>query len=264
MLFAYLGGKLKYAILGDLHGVELTRPIDALRNENPDVLICTGDFDQTRTIHQFMDLEREYQSAGKRVIKVPGNHDHAILRNLGITSGTLRSQGKTSFGLHEELNADPVAKRYIDELVNPKDPMYINHGVRIFLDKDVFGQLYQTIIVHGAYDGDLSSYHGCPEEIKDLWLRLIETRDHQKNFDVMDSKGDNVMVRGHDHEAVYVYEDPQKGIVAYEPSGKSSEYRLFKHRKHTINPGSLFNGIFAMIDTRVPGEDVPILRYLEL
>lgn len=255
---------MKYAIIGDIHGTDLKDLETALRHENPDVLICTGDFDQTRTIHQFMDLEERYKKAGKGVIKVPGNHDHAILTNLAITSGTLRMQGKTSQQLHKELERDPVAKNYIDDLVHSKDPRYTNNRVRIFLDEDRFGREYQTIVIHGAYDGDLSSYFGCPPEIRDLWMRLRTKEDHRRNFNVMNRKGYKVMIRGHDHYAVYVYEDPQKGIVWYTPEGSGSTYRLFKHRKHTINPGALFDGMFAIIDTSVPEEEVPVLKYLRL
>ncbi|MCK4295315.1 MAG: metallophosphoesterase, partial [Candidatus Marinimicrobia bacterium] len=86
---------MKYAIIGDFHGTELKDLDTALDYENPDTIICTGDFDQTKTVHQFMDLEKKYKDAGKKVIKVPGNHDHAILNNLPITSGALLMQGKT-------------------------------------------------------------------------------------------------------------------------------------------------------------------------
>lgn len=255
---------MKYAIIGDVHGTELGDLERALSFENPDLLICTGDFDQTRTIHQFKDLEEKYQRAGKRVIKVPGNHDHAILSNLGISSGTLKRQGKNSFELHQELMKNPIARQYIDELVNSRDPRYTNNRVRIFLDEDKFGKEYQTIVIHGAYDGDLSSFPSCPENIRDLWMRLRTENDHSKNFNVMGQKGYKVMIRGHDHDAVYVYNDPTKGIVAYTPEGNGSTYRLFENRKHTINPGALFDGLFATIDTRVPGEKVPILKYHEL
>lgn len=255
---------MKYAIIGDIHGEELGDLEKALKHQNPDLLICTADFDQTRSIHQFIDLEKKYQKAGKIVIVVPGNHDHAILNNLGISSGTIRSQGKTSQGLHDELINDPIALKYINELVNSKDPRYTTNRQRIFLDEVKFGKEFQTIIIHGAYDGDLSSSPSCPEEIRDLWMRLRTEDDHKKNFKVMDEKGYKVMIRGHDHEAIYTYRDHVKGIVSYTPKENGSRYRLFKHRKHTINPGALFDGLFATIDTEVPGEKVPILKYHEL
>jgi predicted phosphodiesterase len=256
--------KMRYAIFGDMHGTELKDLEIALSHENPDVLVCTGDFDQTRVVHQFIDLERAYKKLGKEVIRVPGNHDHAILTNLPIRSGTLRRQGRESWELHEDLMKDPVAKDYIDNLVNSRDSRYINNRVRIFLDEGRFGKEYQTIVIHGAYDGSLDSYPDCPPEIRDLWMRLRNKEDHKRNFEVMKKKGYKAMIRGHDHHPVYVYEDGQKGIVEYIPEPGNSAYSLFKHRTHTINPGALFDGIFAIIDTRVPGEEVPILRYVSL
>lgn len=250
---------MKYAIFGDIHGEELKDLERALDFENPDVLICTGDFDRAKTIRQFMALEERYMENGKSVIKVPGNHDHAILNNLPITSGALRRQGKSSYELHRELMEDSEARDYIDKLVNPEG-FYTNNRVRTYLDKERFGSEYRTIIIHGAYDGDLSSFPACPEDIKDLWLRLKTKEDYRKNFEAMDRKGYRVMVRGHDHDPLYVYDDPDKGIVAYAPENGSA-YRLFGHRKHTINPGALFDGFFATIDTQIPGEKCPVLRY---
>jgi len=255
---------MKYAIFGDFHGTELGDLESALSFENPDLLICTGDFDRTKTIHQFKDLEEKYQKVGKQVVKIPGNHDHAALTGLVINSEAMRMQGKNSYTLHQELMNDSVAKQYIDELVNSRDPGCTNNKVKIFLDEDKFGKGYPTIVIHGAYDGDLSSFPDCPENIRDLWMRLETKNDHRKNFDVMNQKGYKVMIRGHDHGAVYVYNDPNKGIVTHIPKGEGSAYRLFKHRKHTINPGALFEGLFATIVTRVSGEDVPLLKYHKL
>jgi len=256
--------KMNYVIIGDLHGTDLSSFEMVLYRENPDVLICLGDFDQTKTIHQFMGLEKRLLSSGIKVIKVPGNHDHAIFYNLPIYSGTLQKQGKTSGELHLELMADPIAKGYIENLVNSGFSGCTKNRVRIFLDKEKFGEEYPTIIVHGGLDGNLRSYPGCPERIADLWYRLECEEDYRKNFDAMGEKGYKVMIRGHDHEPAYVYYDPNKGIVLYRPKNDGDSYRLFKHRQHTINPGALFDGWFALINTNVQGEDVPVLTYRKL
>jgi predicted phosphodiesterase len=253
---------MKYAIFGDIHGKELSDLEKALNFENPSVLICTGDFDQTKTIHQFRKLEEKYHKEGKVVITVPGNHDHAILNNFAIKSMSLTRQGKKSSNLHQELIEDPVALQYLSELVNSKDPQKTTNKVRIFLDESRFGKKYQTIIMHGAYAGDLSFFSNCPQDMRNLWTRLKTENDHLKNFDVMNQKGYKVMIRGHDHEASYVYEDPQKRIVIFTPNG--TEFRLLSNRRHTINPGALSDGHFATIDTRVNGEEVPMLKYHRL
>lgn len=252
---------MKYALFGDIHGTELKDLEKALAYEKPDVLICTGDFDQMRSIHQFIDLENKYKKQGKIVVKVPGNHDHAILTGLYITSGTLMRQGKDCFGLHKELKNDSVAHNYIDDLVNSKELGKTNKRVGLFLDEYRFGKDFKTIVIHGAYGGDLSSFPRCSKDIRDLWYRLNTKWDHAENFEVMGKKGYKVMIRGHDHNPVYTYNDLEKGIVSYYPKTKGKSFRLLKERQHTINPGALFDGDFAIIDTDVNGEFVPILTY---
>jgi predicted phosphodiesterase len=250
---------MRYGIVGDVHGMELNELDEALTFENPDVLICTGDFDRTRAVRQFMGLEEKFLMAGKKVIKVPGNHDHAILNNIGINSGTLRRQGKTSEELHAELMKDPVALKYIKDLVESEDPRYTNNRVRISLDGS---EDFRTVIMHGAYDGYLPE--GYPEGTADLWTRLRTEEDYGKNFEAMDKKGYKVMIRGHDHKASYVYDDSVKGIVAYTPKGDGAAFRLLGHRKHVINSGALSDGFFAMIDTEDLGEKSPVLKFHEL
>lgn len=256
--------KMKYAAFGDVHGTDLGNLETALARENPDVLICTSDFDQPRIVRQFMELEDSYKKSGKEVIKVPGNHDHAVLTNSDISSGTLRRQGKTIWGLHNELMDDDVALNYINKLVYGKDDTYSNNRVKIFLDKEKLGEKYSTIVIHSAYDGNLSSFPGCPDEIRDLWVRLADDYDHEKNFNAMNDKGSKVMIRGHDHRAEYTYNDPEKGVVSYLPGEDGSTFRLFEKRQHTVTHGALFDGFFITIDTEVPGEDEPILRYHNL
>jgi predicted phosphodiesterase len=247
---------MKYALFGDFHGSELNELEYALKYQNPDVLICTGDFDSTKTIRQFMNLEEKYKKKGKKVIKVPGNHDHAILTNKLIMSGTLARQGKSSIDLHNELKDDLIAFNYLRDLVNS------GNLSSLLLDEQEFNDDYRAIVLHGALEGDLSSYPKCPEDLASLWLRLESNSDFKYNFDAMVRKGFNVMIRGHDHEKIYTYNDPEKGLVFYEPNENESTYRLLDYRQHVINPGALFHGDYAIIDTRSNvGEGFPILEY---
>lgn len=248
---------MKYLIFSDMHGSDLTRLDNRIETENPDYLICLGDFDQTKTIHQFMGIRKKQIERGKHVVMVPGNHDHAILNGLHITSGTFERQGKMFFDLYEELRADKEAWTFINNLVNSPETLYTNNRVRIYLDKPKFGEEYQTMVIHGAYDGDIHSFPDCPQELRDLWLRLSSEEDFRKNFDMMEKKGYKVMIRGHDHEPLYTYKDPQKGIVSYEPKG-GDMYRMFKHRRHVINPGALYDDNFAVIDT---DGNIPLVRF---
>jgi predicted phosphodiesterase len=249
---------MKYAIIGDIHGTDLNNLENTLDRIYPDVIICTGDFDQPKIVHQFINLERKYRNAGKRVIKVPGNHDHAVLNNLRITSYTLFVQGKTIRELHEEFSTDYEAKNYLGELVNSPT------RVKIFLDEKRFGKKYQTVIIHGAYAGNILSYPGCPDKIRDLWIRLLSEEDYKANFEAMEQNGDKIMLRGHDHYTVYAYEDVDGEITINEPMTGKPAYKLYENRLHIVNPGALFDGYFAIIDTDNTGLDVPILKYLKI
>jgi len=245
-----------YALIGDFHGIELKDLKRNLGYINPDVLISLGDKDQVRTINQFEDLKKEYEKAGKIVIDVLGNHDDIILNNIGILSSILEKQGKTSIGLHEELKDDPMAHKYLSDLVNTKDTKHT-----IFLDESKFGKIYQTIIMHGAYDGFLPKF--CRKE-PNLWAGLKTQGDYEKNFKVMAEKGDKIMIRGHDHDPAYAYEDANEGCVIKSPLKDSLVFALSENRLHTINPGALFDGYFATINTGIPGRKTPILGYHRL
>ncbi|MCX8194093.1 MAG: metallophosphoesterase [Candidatus Pacearchaeota archaeon] len=255
---------MRYMIIGDLHGSDLYLNLeDTIMYENPDFLVCLGDFDQVSTIRQFMEIEKRLENKGKKVIKVPGNHDYALLNHICIDSGTFKKQGKSFYQLVTELNKDTIAKNYLDELVNSREPGYTIHRKAFFLDKERFGDAYKTIVIHGAYDGDISSAPNSSPEERDLWFRLTEEEDYEKNFRIMEEKGYTIMIRGHDHEPIYSYYDKENGIVLYAPDPNKA-YRLFKKRKHIINPGALFNGWFALIDTNETNEEVPILKYRRL
>jgi predicted phosphodiesterase len=252
---------MRYTLIGDLHGTDLSKLENALGPENADVLVCTGDFDQTRTIHQFMELEQKYLKAGKSVIKVPGNHDHALLTGLEINSGAIRRQNTNFDELYDELLEDSEAWSYITRLVKSSDPRVTNNHVKTFLDKQRFGEEFQTVVMHGAYDGNLTSLRFCPPDVKNLWYRLRIEEDHRKNFEVMKQKGYRAMIRGHDHYPEYAYQDSSGRIVSDRPGESEAEYVLSKDKMHTINPGALLNGHFATIDTEISSKEVPILKY---
>jgi len=133
---------MKYLIFGDMHGKDLTKLEATLVKENPDSIICLGDFDNVKTIRNFIDIEEDYLKKGKEVIKVPGNHDYAILNNQPITSGTIIASGKNYNQLHEELFNDKKAREYMENLLNS------DFSVRGFLDASKFGKEYPFVVMH--------------------------------------------------------------------------------------------------------------------
>lgn len=248
---------MKYGIFGDMHGTSLGKLERRLEKECVEVVICLGDFDQVRTLKNFIELERKFLARGGGVIKVPGNHDHEILKEGSIFSETLRRQGKNTHCLHREFKNDPVALAYLEKLVDS------DHKVVLNLDEKRFGKKYRTIVVHGGFGvGDLSGWPDCPSKVKDLWDRLSYTWNYRENFKAMVKKSHRIMIRGHDHDPIYSYLDGNKpSILRAEPG---SSFKLLKDRRHIINPGALFDGCFAIIDTSYLKEECPILIYYRL
>jgi predicted phosphodiesterase len=241
---------MKYMIFGDIHGQDLTRLEKSLLDENPDSLICLGDFDQIKSIRQFIDIEKTLLNNGKQVIKVPGNHDYALLHNQPISSGLLNSKGKSIYYLHDELSRDKEAHEYISKLVNS------DFAVKGFFDKDKFDEKYPFVVVHGGYTGDMSSYWDCPEKEKPLWNRMISDEDFKQNLKELKKRGEKVMIRGHDHIPMYTTINSDKADIT--PTVDGQTYILSPDKEHIINPGAFFHRYFATIDT---SKETPILKY---
>lgn len=252
---------MKYIIFGDIHGCSIKPLEQRLEHEDSDVVICLGDFDQVRCVHEFIELENRLTSEGKKVIKVPGNHDHAIINHIDIHSGTLHAQHKNVWQLIKEFDSDSVAKKYLDSLVNSKK-------VKTFLDKEKYGNTFSTIVLHGGYAGTLYSFPDCPENAKELWYRM-ESKDHfEANLDIMRKKRIRIMIRGHDHEMLNTCEEKtrvKKRMIASYSSKEGSIFPLHKDERHIINPGAYFEGYFATIEIDHHQKNViPILKYHHL
>lgn len=241
---------MKYMIFGDIHGQEFKRLERTLLNENPDSLICLGDFDQIYSIRQFMEIEEEYLKKGKEVIKVPGNHDYALVHNQPISSGMLNSKGKSIYYLHSELSNDKKAQEYLSKLVNS------DFIIRGFLDKNKLNEKYPFVVVHGGYTGDISNCWNCPEKEKPLWNRMIEEEDFKQNLMELNKRNEKIMIRGHDHIPIYATMNSDKADIT--PTVEGQEYLLYPDKEHIINPGAFFHRYLATIDT---SKDIPLLKY---
>lgn len=245
---------MRYGLVGDVHGSELRKAEKEFHVRKVDYGICLGDFDRAHIARQMMEMQIESNIPW---IVVPGNHDHSHINRVKIYSGTMTDQGINSEMMWSEweLPENKDAREYVEGMLENK-PVVQNSARRIafYLDEDPD---WKVVVIHGAYAGD---FQGQPA---DLWTRLRREADYKKNFEVMEKKGYKIMIRGHDHFPIYTYKDPEKGVVSYDgENGK--EFRLFKQRVHTINPGAFFDGNFAIIDTDVPGEKQPMLTYHRL
>ncbi|HYD02834.1 MAG TPA: metallophosphoesterase [Alphaproteobacteria bacterium] len=255
---------MKYALFGDVHDRDLGELEKALDFHKINSIVCTGDFDSVRSIRQFMELEEKYLSEGKSVHIVPGNHDYALLRNEPLVSKQLKMQGKEIKDYYNELLNNPEIYAYLDNLAS--EYSLSKTGRKIFyLDENNLGKNYRTVVVHGGYSGSLSSYLNCPEGLMELWFRINPKyeEDYLKNFEIMKEKGDKIMIRGHDHYALYAsYSESLGKIIKNMPQLHGTDYLLKPDRLHIINPGALVDGFYAILDTEE--DKFPVLKYYNL
>ena len=81
---------MRLVAVSDIHG----KPLKGLEQQvlsalKPDLVLFLGDYDQTRTIREIMELGERYS-----IKVVPGNHEYAIYHGEPISSGSMRKQGK--------------------------------------------------------------------------------------------------------------------------------------------------------------------------
>jgi len=243
---------MRYGIVGDVHGRDLKAVEKEFSVRKVDYGICLGDFDRAHLARQM----KEMQERGNWYV-VPGNHDDAHVRKIPIRSGKMTSQGISSQMMWQEWDSpeNRDVNAYAKTLLACGPPRK-NCGRKLEIGID--GE--RAVIIHGALAG---SYQGEPA---DLWTRLDsddaseKEANHAANFREMEKNGYQMMIRGHDHDPDYTYRDPVKGIKSYS-GANDAKFRLFRHRLHTISPGAFFDGLFATIDTELPGTDCPILSY---
>jgi DNA repair exonuclease SbcCD nuclease subunit len=252
---------MKYFLFGDIHGKSIEKLIPVLEKEDPNIVLCTGDFDQVKSIKEIMDLEIMLDDRDIDFFVVPGNHDDAIYNGLLINSGTIIEQNKTIYSLYDELKKDKMSHEYIGSLLE-------NEWERNFyLDEEKFGKKYSVALRHCAFDGSLTSLERrCRrfEEIKDLWIRLKDYEDLEKNFSKMKEKGINLLVSGHDHNPL----ENHKGFFAYNHEeginaswmSAGEEVELKPQYESVVNPGAYFRGYYAVIDTNKE-KKYPIVRF---
>ncbi len=217
---------MKIAVLTDIHG----RSLDDFLNEISDVdkIYCLGDFDFVSTIHEVMDLRKDFD-----VEVVPGNHEHAIYKGVRITSGTMREQGVTASELHTDLMNDERAKEFVEDLLQ-------HHKLEVEVSD------FSTVVMHAALNGNLWSMPDAKGKVRELWYRLLSKEDHVKNFEVMKEQGFELMIRGHDaHNEFAVYKDGEVEIK------RGSKHELKSGRLQTVTVGDYYEGYYAVVEDGV-------------
>lgn len=290
---------MKYLIFGDVHGRSL-EPLEKILDSEKDMgIICLGDFDTTKTVHQAMNMLQKYGG-----VIVAGNHDEMIYdQYVNFNAGAFIEGSKmNAFTCIEDFNNDQVARDYLRHLLygTPTQDFerktFLNSIFRKAPDKrkkeeftmvekirariklmtikygeySVRRSQENAAVVHAGFAGELSDkgdYKGEEHDI--LWYRLYDTNgvvfeEHaQKNFDKMKDYGVNILIRGHDHIQSYLYRREDGSIDC--GVDLIHGFRLFPRRMHIINPGAYYSGDYAVIDTKSDDKSrVPILKFYKL
>jgi predicted phosphodiesterase len=249
---------MKYLFFSDIHGgnpIDLEKVID---KENIDIIGNLGDYDLTDSINNWALMEEKYLNQGKKIITVPGNHDHAIFMGEYFYSQVVEGIGKDSDILNQELLEDKKAYEYIRKLLNSAQKK------ELYLDNERFGDKYKTIVVHGGLDGNFNL--NCPEHIRNLWYR-IKCQDNAKdNFNAMKLEDYKIMIRGHDHKQDYIYKYIKNNKEKFDTPNifKNNLEIELKEGQHIINPGPFYHGYYAIIDTNVKGKEFPVVKFCRL
>lgn len=242
---------MKYLMFGDGHGRNMDGIEVAIRDHAPDVLICTGDLDDVSVAIDFMRIQIQGRNTGLRTIIVPSNHDAAIGLNWqGIYERLLESYGHDLEELRRMLGEHPAVKQFFQDLARSRTRN------EFLLDSERFGDLYPTVVVHGAFVGT-SSFPNSPPEHADAWNYLLDEPDYLANFLAMEQQGIRLMIRGNDHDPTLAWRNSEQFEV-FTPT-LSAPYFLDASVFFTITPGSYKNGHFATIDTAIAAK--PLLQY---
>ncbi|MEM5797907.1 MAG: metallophosphoesterase family protein [Candidatus Aenigmatarchaeota archaeon] len=271
---------MRYLIFGDIHGKHLDVLEKTLNSEKPDMIICLGDFDNTDVVRQWIKIQKNYPA-----LTVPGNHDHAILKAIPIwTSIWDVSEDEAeeyTQKLHEDLHSDKECLNFIKSLIYGKTESkednaeyFIFNQVSedlkrfeniLFSDKEysnfiktgVYKRTYMlerkirignknTVVVHGGFAGDINSWSECPEEYRPLWYRIREIQHAKENFEEMEKRGYELMIRGHDHMQQCIAKIGNN-IINFE--GNIS-FCTIEEGLYIINPGAYFDGDYAIMDVK--------------
>lgn len=229
---------MKYLIVSDIHGSSLEPLKKILEMKKVNKLICLGDFDTIECIEDFIDLEKKFNG-----ITVPGNHEHSHFHKVAINSGEMQKKGYSSIQLQVELDSNEACKMWVKSLLQ-------NFSKTFKIDRTK----HDTMAIHGGLGG---ANNGQPAE---LWNRMMNNVDFEKNLQEMKKKKIWLMLRGHDHVPQYVYSSPVRKLVIQTPE-PGLKTLLSQEMMHIVNPGAYCDGYYAMIDTDYPGEVEPMLSF---
>jgi hypothetical protein len=85
--------------------------------------------------------------------------------------------------------------------------------------------------------------------------------DVHSNLEAMETLGCRVMVRGHDHHPHYIVRDAGGKLSGGPPKIGGDGIPLDCGCHYVLNPGAIYKGNYAVIDTGSKGQDMPRVTY---
>jgi predicted phosphodiesterase len=221
-----------HLVIGDIHVKNVSDLEKEIDLERLDSLICTSDFDSVDSIKDYLSFRDKAKKEGAEIIGVGGNHDDAIYNDTSIASTTIGGPYKEFEEIVDELRSDKTARDHIKRILdNPVKETEINN--------------MNTVVVHGGLAGNLRSFPACPKDKQVFWNRLYRKKDYENNMELMDQKGYDLMLRGHDHEPEIVKSSPEGLNYIYPDDGE--EYNLSEDRT-ILTHGAFLDGWYLTIE----------------
>lgn len=230
---------MKYLLLSDVHGADLKKAYNLLR-DSVDGVIIAGDLDRAYIGRQLNEILKEDGNS----MFVPGNHDFAHIKKQMIYSGTLEKQKISSIDMWMEWTDDEEAYDLLNSIISNKFknnyPTYRGSaGRKISFSLESGGN---AILIHGGLSGN---YQGEPS---DLWYRLITQEDYISNFKIMEHTNHNLMIRGHDHFPRLAYINGKNELIVLGTNELLNKEIQITHDLVSITIGALFNGYYAILN----------------
>lgn len=233
----------KIQIVSDLHSVKTSDLGKAIKNINADVLLFPGlDVDDIDTAYWLLKEMRRLENNRKKVHVIGGDHELSFYGGVEISSSEIKKQGGFEYLLDRIDFQDKSWKQLAEEQgISSKEVLSIKDFFRILTDRNATPQTYDGLelfldenreiktkeeLGNNPHEYQIRVLHGALESREDLsgfgyiatiWHRLEDIEDHILNFKRMEEKGDDILIRGHDHHAEFAYYDPETGIHIFQP-----------------------------------------------
>ena len=240
---------MSLAIISDIHGVDnLSSLLEEIEHKHkPKSYLFLGDYDTAEAIRDLMKFSDYLAKKKKECIILPGNHDHALVTNLEISSPIFRIRRIYFSELYQDLQNHPEEKAFLEKVVN--SDFYKVFRINCLGKKD------NALAVHGGFYG--RNYEDLDDKTSMLWYKASRSDFIKDNLRALELMGLKVMIKGHDHDS-FITSYGNSELNVERPSGNGDCFPIERNKLHIVGVGSLFEGDYAVIRTR---EKIPVVEF---